>query len=205
MRADVPNHRAIVDVDELRNAQQVRPSMGSWLTHGLGSENQNLPGFIAMCPAIRFKIAKLAMRISAGSFQARMWTRARNVEELIAHIRNPRLSLEQQRRQLDLFRRINERHARRAKMNRNWRRASIPSNWPTTCKWRQAMPLIFASRRMCASVMAKPIARQILIARRLVERGVVMCRCGTGILSPGITTTIWRFAIASWLRNAIRR
>ena len=29
---------------------QGHPSMGSWITYGLGSENQNLPGFIAMCP-----------------------------------------------------------------------------------------------------------------------------------------------------------
>ena len=31
-------------------ARLPRPSMGSWLTYGLGSENQNLPGFVAMCP-----------------------------------------------------------------------------------------------------------------------------------------------------------
>ena len=27
-----------------------RPSMGSWMTYGLGTENRNLPGFVAMCP-----------------------------------------------------------------------------------------------------------------------------------------------------------
>ncbi len=30
----------------------VRPSVGSWLTYGLGSENQNLPGFITVCPTL---------------------------------------------------------------------------------------------------------------------------------------------------------
>jgi hypothetical protein len=30
----------------------VRPSIGSWLTYGLGSENQNLPGFITLCPTL---------------------------------------------------------------------------------------------------------------------------------------------------------
>ena len=49
-------------------------------------------------------------------------------------------------------------------------------------------------------------ARQILIARRLVERGVRYVQdVARGFLSPGITTTIWRFATANWLRNAIRR
>ncbi len=30
--------------------QPIRPSMGSWLTYGLGTENQNLPGFVVLCP-----------------------------------------------------------------------------------------------------------------------------------------------------------
>ena len=30
----------------------VRPSMGSWITYGLGTENQNLPGFITICPTL---------------------------------------------------------------------------------------------------------------------------------------------------------
>ena len=49
------------------DARQIRPSLGSWVTYGLGSENQNLPGFIAMCPGgypIQ-EIAELAVRVSA--------------------------------------------------------------------------------------------------------------------------------------------
>ena len=30
----------------------VRPSMGSWITYGLGSENENLPGFVTICPTL---------------------------------------------------------------------------------------------------------------------------------------------------------
>jgi hypothetical protein len=30
----------------------VRPSMGSWVTYGLGTENQNLPGFVTICPTL---------------------------------------------------------------------------------------------------------------------------------------------------------
>ena len=50
MRADVPNHEPSLMLMNCGESLQVRPSMGSWLTYGLGSENQNLPGFIAMCP-----------------------------------------------------------------------------------------------------------------------------------------------------------
>ena len=50
MRADVPNHEPSLMLMNCGESLQVRPSMGSWLTYGLGTENQNLPGFIAMCP-----------------------------------------------------------------------------------------------------------------------------------------------------------
>ncbi len=50
MHADVPNHEPSLLLMNCGEARLVRPSLGSWLTYGLGTENQNLPGFIAMCP-----------------------------------------------------------------------------------------------------------------------------------------------------------
>src|SRR5947209_3702652 len=50
MHADVPNHEPSLMLMNCGEARLIRPSMGSWVTYGLGSENQNLPGFIAMCP-----------------------------------------------------------------------------------------------------------------------------------------------------------
>ena len=50
MHADVPNHEPSLLLLNCGDARQVRPSMGSWITYGLGTENLNLPGFIAMCP-----------------------------------------------------------------------------------------------------------------------------------------------------------
>ena len=50
MRADVPNHEPSLLLMNCGESRLPRPSMGSWITYGLGSENQNLPGFIAMCP-----------------------------------------------------------------------------------------------------------------------------------------------------------
>ena len=50
MHADVPNHEPSLLLMNCGDARQIRPSIGSWVTYGLGSENQNLPGFIAMCP-----------------------------------------------------------------------------------------------------------------------------------------------------------
>src|SRR5436305_5192440 len=50
MHADVPNHEPSLMLMNCGDARLVRPSLGSWVTYGLGSDNQNLPGFIAMCP-----------------------------------------------------------------------------------------------------------------------------------------------------------
>ncbi len=50
MHADVPNHEPSLMLMNCGDARLPRPSLGSWVTYGLGSENQNLPGFIAMCP-----------------------------------------------------------------------------------------------------------------------------------------------------------
>ncbi len=50
MHADAPNHEPSLLLMNCGEARLVRPSMGSWLTYGLGTENQNLPAFVAMCP-----------------------------------------------------------------------------------------------------------------------------------------------------------
>ena len=50
MHADVPNHEPSLMLMNCGEARLIRPSIGSWVTYGLGTENQNLPGFIAMCP-----------------------------------------------------------------------------------------------------------------------------------------------------------
>jgi hypothetical protein len=50
MHADVPNHEPSLLLMNCGEARLVRPSLGSWVTYGLGTENENLPAFLAMCP-----------------------------------------------------------------------------------------------------------------------------------------------------------
>src|SRR5579885_1655940 len=50
MHADVPNHEPSLMLMNCGEARQARPCLGSWLMYGLGTENQNLPGFIVLCP-----------------------------------------------------------------------------------------------------------------------------------------------------------
>jgi len=50
MYAQVPNHEPSLMLMNCGDSAQPRPSVGSWVLYGMGTENQNLPGFIAMCP-----------------------------------------------------------------------------------------------------------------------------------------------------------
>src|SRR5882724_5789001 len=49
---DIPNHEPSCLMMNTGANQQGRPSMGAWLTYGLGTENQNLPGYVVLCPDV---------------------------------------------------------------------------------------------------------------------------------------------------------
>jgi hypothetical protein len=176
MKADVPNHEPSLMLMNCGESILTRPSMGSWLMYGLGTENQNLPGFIAMCPGYPIQESQnWQCGFLPGMYQGTyIDTRKRKAEELIANIRNPRLSMAQQRRQLDLLKRINERHAK-ARQNEAQLEARIHS-FELAYRMQIEATDAFDISREPAHVRKQygstTQARQILIARRLVERGV---------------------------------
>src|SRR5207249_7820540 len=116
MYADVPNHEPSLMLMNCGEARLIRPSLGSWVTYGLGSENQNLPGFIAMCPG-GYPIQETQNWQSAflpGAYQGTyIDTRHTTLERLVEHIRNHSVTRAQQRRQLDLLEELNRRHLER--------------------------------------------------------------------------------------------
>ena len=116
MHADVPNHEPSLLLMNCGEGRLIRPSVGSWLTYGLGSENKNLPGFIAMCPG-GYPIqesqnwqAGFLPGIYQGTY---VDTKHKSVDKLIENVRNNHLSEHQQRRQLEFLKAINERHLAR--------------------------------------------------------------------------------------------
>ena len=114
MYADVPNHEPSLMLMNCGDGRLQRPSMGSWITYGLGSENQNLPGFIAMCPGGYPVVATQNWRSAflPGAYQGTyIDTQHTAIEKLIENIRNGGSTPKEQRQQLDLVRELNERHA----------------------------------------------------------------------------------------------
>ena len=177
MHADVPNHEPSLMLMNCGDARLVRPSMGSWVTYGLGTDNQNLPGFIAMCPG-GYPIqesqnwqAGFLPGIYQGTY---INTQHTKIEQLIENIKNNFTSQPEQRAELDLLQQLNERHAR-ARQHDGQLEARIQS---FELAYRMQ---IDASDAFDVSKEPESIrkmygegtqARQILIARRLIERGV---------------------------------
>jgi len=113
MHADVPNHEPSLMLMNCGDARLVRPSLGSWVTYGLGSDNQNLPGFIAMCPG-GYPIQETQNWQSAflpGAYQGTyIDTRHTSLDRLIENIKATHVTSREQRAQLDLLRALNEKH-----------------------------------------------------------------------------------------------
>jgi hypothetical protein len=189
MHADVPNHEPSLLLLNCGDARQIRPSMGSWVTYGLGSENQNLPGFIAMCPG-GYPIQETQNWQSAflpGAYQGTyVDTRNTDIRKLIEHIKNENLPLAQQRRQLDLLRQLNERHEQRRQQDAALE-ARIQS-FELAYRMQMDASDAFDVNREPAAIrdMYGPgvQGRQFLIARRLLERGVRFVQVWHGAGQP---------------------
>src|SRR5687767_9077300 len=113
MKAQVPNHEPSLMLMNCGDAQMARPSMGSWVTYGLGTENQNLPGFVAMCPG-GYPIKEAENWRSGflpGVYQGTyIDSQHTNLEKLIENVRNNYVTGPAQRKQLDLLHRLNAEH-----------------------------------------------------------------------------------------------
>jgi hypothetical protein len=177
MHADVPNHEPSLMLMNCGEARQIRPSMGSWVTYGLGSENQNLPGFIAMCPG-GYPIQETQNWQSAflpGVYQGTyIDTRHTDVEKLIAHVRNRYVTTPEQRQQLDLLQTLNARHLerRQADAQLEARVQSFELAYRMQADASDAFDVSREPKYIRDQYGPGVQGRQMLIARRLLEKGV---------------------------------
>lgn len=177
MHADVPNHEPSLLLMNCGEARLIRPSVGSWLTYGLGTENENLPAFIAMCPG-GYPIqesqnwqAGFLPGIYQGTY---VDTKHAQVEKLIENIKNDRVARTEQRRQLDFLYQLNRAHA--DQRNEDPQLESRIQSFELAYRMQKEAADAFDVTREPQYIREMygegTQARQILIARRLVERGV---------------------------------
>jgi hypothetical protein len=189
MHADVPNHEPSLMLMNCGDGRLPRPSMGAWITYGLGSENQNLPGFIAMCPGGYPIVATQNWRSAflPGAFQGTyIDSQHSDIQRLIENIRNPSQTPAEQRRQLDLVRRLNELHlqARHRDQQLEARLQSFELAYRMQGEATDAFDInrepLYLRERYGTHVHG----RQLLIARRLLERGVRFVQVWSGAGQP---------------------
>ena len=154
-----------------------RPSMGAWVTYGLGSENQNLPGFIAIGPG---PIIEGARQYGAAFLPAAyQGTFVSDIANPIRNLRNEKIGADQQRRELDRLQQLNEMHLEGRREDS--RLSARIESFELAYRMQMEAPDAFDIGK--ESTLTKRLygiedksteifGRQCLLARRLVERGV---------------------------------
>ena len=189
MKADVPNHEPSLLLMNCGEARQVRPSFGSWVTYGLGTENENLPGFMTLCPG-GYPIQETQnwqCGFLPGVYQGNyVDSSKRNVDDLIENIRNRGLSRPAQRRQLDLLARLNAAHqaARAEDAALEARAQSFEMAYRMQLEATDAFDVGRESEKTREMYGDTTLGRQFLIARRLAERGVRFIQLWHGAGQP---------------------
>lgn len=156
-----------------------RPSLGSWLLYGLGSENQNLPGFLVLAPSQPAQGAPLwNSSFLSAAFQG---TLVSNLNKPVANLDNSRWSLAEQRAQLDWLKHLNQSHA--SAREEDSRLSARIESFELAFRMQREAPEAFdvageseATRKLYGldDPVTETFGKQCLMARRLAERGVRM-------------------------------
>lgn len=160
----------------------VRPSMGAWVTYGLGTENANLPGFVTICPTLAHGGVKNwgSAFLPAYCQGVPLGVASKpSTEAQVKYITSQKWSREQQRMQLDMLAQINKKHLATTGPNSDLE-ARINS-FELAFRMQSEVPMIQdlsdetkATERLYGmdEEVTKDFGRQCLLARRFAERGV---------------------------------
>ena len=173
-----------------------RPSMGSWLLYGLGSENQDLPGFVVLSPAQPAQGAPLwGSSFLPATYQG---TLVSDLKTPVANLGNPRFSTAQQREQLDVLAQLNALHA--AQREEDSRLSARIASFELAFRMQAQAPEAFDVERESPETkklyglddpVTETFGRQCLMARRLSERGVRMVQVYHTTTSKRTSCQLW--------------
>ncbi|MFP6768196.1 MAG: DUF1501 domain-containing protein [Planctomycetaceae bacterium] len=177
MHTNIPEHAGAITMMTLGHLQPSRPSMGSWLVYGLGTDNQDLPGFVAMSPRAqpRGKLANWGNAFLPGAY-AGTYVNIHDMkpDAILRNLKNHHLDRGDQRRQADLLTRLNRLQLERVEQDQQLE-SSIQA-MEMAFRMQFAVPEAFDLSKESKSTRAMygdaEYARGCLMARRLIERGV---------------------------------
>ncbi|MBI5773478.1 MAG: DUF1501 domain-containing protein [Verrucomicrobia bacterium] len=174
MNTDIPAHDFATIMMNTGSGRLVKPSMGSWVLYGLGSENQNLPGFIALNGGLG-GAANWRSAFLPGAFQGTLIGSVNtSPDKIIENIKSYYASQPRQREQLDLLKSFNEMHS--ARLNRESVLEARIQSFELAFKMQTEAMDAFDISKEPSSVRemygSEGHGKDLLVARRLVEKGV---------------------------------
>ena len=177
MHTDIPEHAGAIMMMNVGHLQPNRPSMGAWMVYGLGSENENLPGFIAMSPHAqpRGTLANWGNAFLPGAYAGTYINiHDMRVDSVLKNLKNNKLSTEEQRRQIDLLAQLNQVHLKQ--QNGDAQLETSLKTMEMAFRMQMAVPEAFDVDRETPATLElygkREFAKGCLLARRLIERGV---------------------------------
>ncbi|MGB0775514.1 MAG: DUF1501 domain-containing protein, partial [Akkermansiaceae bacterium] len=189
MYADLPNHEPSLLLMNCGDARLSRPSVGSWVTYGLGTENQNLPGFVSMCPG-GYPVSR-TQNWQSGFLPAAYQgtyvdTKKQDPRRLIEHVDPKHIRDAAQRKQLDFLQKLNRAHLEKRGKDSELeaRLESFELAYRMQLEATDAFDVTREPKHIREMYGDNLQGRQMLIARRLVERGVRFVQVWHGANQP---------------------
>lgn len=175
MVTEIPDHDTATIMMNTGDSRLIKPSVGAWVTYGLGSENQNMPGFVALGPG-GVPARNLRSAFLPGAYQGTsVDSQNEDIEKLIENIRNQYISRPEQRRQLDLLQKLNAAHSQNLRKDAQLeaRLQAFELAYQMQMEATDAFDIATETEAVREAYRATTTqGRQLLIARRLLQRGV---------------------------------
>jgi hypothetical protein len=195
---DIPNHEPSMLMMNTGHSQVGRPSLGSWLTYGLGTENKNLPGFVVLCPDVPTTVGPplwnnaFLPALHQGTFisdkvekqtEADLIGKKFDPQQLISFIHNDKFTTPEQRREIDLLEKLE-----RMRPQHDPQLEAAMQSMEIAYRMQTEAPEVFDIRKESAANLKLygegSTARGCLMAVRLAERGVRMVQVYYGKGDP---------------------
>lgn len=185
MNTDVPAHEPATVMMNTGNIRFSRPSLGSWVCYGLGSENKNMPAFISLRAGGMplGGTANFGSSFLPGVFQGTpINTSLGSVDRMIENIRSQYVTLSEQEKQIELLSKVNSLHSQQLNKEADLetRLESFELAFKMQTEATDAFDISKETKATREKYGETNQGRQMLIAKRLVERGVRFVQVWTG-------------------------
>jgi len=187
---DIPNHEPSMLMMNTGHTQVGRPSLGSWLTYGLGTENKSLPGYVVLCPDMPTTVGPplwnnaFLPAVHQGTYISSRTEKPDQIvgkdfdpQKLVSYIHNEKFTLTEQRRELNLLEQLDQLRNERDRIRDPQLDAAIQS-MEVAYRMQTEAPEVFDIRKESEATLnlygPGSTARGCLMAVRLVARGVRM-------------------------------